>query len=45
MVNWGEEEGVLPAKIWGFVDFRTKPHNDVHDRFQYARLKIVRLMI
>jgi hypothetical protein len=29
MVNWGEEEGVLPAKIWGFVDFRTKPHNDV----------------
>jgi hypothetical protein len=22
MVNWGEEEGVLPAKIWGFVDFR-----------------------
>jgi hypothetical protein len=29
MVNWGEEEGVLPAKICGFVDFRTKPHNDV----------------
>jgi hypothetical protein len=31
MVNWGEEEGVLPAKIWGFVDFRmAKPHsNDV----------------
>jgi hypothetical protein len=30
MVNWGEveEEGVLPAKIWGFVDFRmAKPHN------------------
>jgi hypothetical protein len=29
MVNWGEEEGVLPAKIWSFVDFRmAKPHND-----------------
>jgi hypothetical protein len=25
-----EEEGVLPAKIWGFVDFRmAKPHNEV----------------
>jgi hypothetical protein len=30
MVNWGEEEGVLPAKIWGFVDFTmAKPHNEV----------------
>jgi hypothetical protein len=30
MVNWGEEEGVLPAKIWRFVDFRmAKTHNDV----------------
>jgi hypothetical protein len=30
VVSWGEEEGVLPAKIWGFADFRmAKPHNDV----------------
>jgi hypothetical protein len=30
MVNWGKEEGVLPTKIWGFVDFSmAKPHNNV----------------
>jgi hypothetical protein len=27
---WGEEEGVTPAKIWGFVHFRmAKSHNDM----------------
>jgi hypothetical protein len=31
MVNWGDDDGMLPAKIWGFVDFRLSapPHNDI----------------
>lgn len=27
-INWGDEVGVLPAKIWGFVDFSMLPERN-----------------